>query len=227
MVIVIPYCERYNYLRLTLSTLRESLRGYEASILLYHTHRDAEVCKLDIFDDIFFNDQSNVISEYTHIRTRKDENLDYLIPTVINDAFSKTTDEYIILLDSDTIVHPKAIEMFLRMRKGCSDLGIGSLFNANRFPFLEIDETGDFGIKNQVGGFGWLIDRQAWSIYCSKIVTCWDAHAALAISSSNTHKIYCSVNSYLEHIGMTGSHRYEEKEIGDPVSIDRAWNFYN
>lgn len=221
MVIVIPYQERYNYLRLTLCTLQESLRGYEASILLYHTYHDVKKCDLDIFKEI-----DNIL-EFMHIRRRGEANLDYLIPMIINDAFMKTDEQFIILLDSDTIVHPEAIKMFLYMQESCANLGIGGLFNTARFPFVEINNDIGFGIKKQLGGFGLLINREAWLLYCANTFHSWDALGTLAISRSDTHQLYCSVNSYLEHVGMIGSHRYKDKALGDPMSIDRALNFFD
>lgn len=225
MVIVIPYSERLNYLRLTLSTLKEALRGFEASILLYCTYEGREKGALEILKEM------PSIVEHTHITRTPEKNIDYLIPTIINDVFDKVKDQYIVLLDSDTIVHPRAIEMFLHMQNSCLALGMGSLFNTSTHPFIEKntneEENAEFGIKKHLGGFGLLINREAWLKYCSNYFCSWDANSSSAISNSRDYDLFCSTTSYLEHVGMLGCHRHEGKDLGHPMSIDRALNFFN
>src|SRR4030066_157943 len=140
--------------------------------------------------------------------------LNYLKITLatLNDAMSTYVDDYMILLDSDTLVHPQAIEKFKQMIADNSDLGIGSLFNTINHSFLE-KNTIIYGEKEVLGGFGWIINKVAWDKYCKKIVEHWDVSASKNISESGEFKNYCTINSYLEHIGFNGTHK-NEKEIG-------------
>ena len=76
-----------------------------------------------------------------------------------------------------------------------------------------------------MGGFGWVINRTAWMKYCKNINWDWDVQATTNINNSKEFKNYCTVKSYLDHIGFTGTHKSGEN--GHPMSIDRAINFFD
>lgn len=223
MIIVIPYNGRLNYLKITLATLKEALRGHSMPpVLLYNTSENSEGSDLEIFKEF-----SN-IKILTHIKYPSTENrlfIDKLIPSIINDVLSNNICSYVILLDSDTVVHPLAIEKFKNLILLHRDLGIGSLFNTESHPFSGLVSE-NLGIKEVMGGFGWIISKRAWNTYCKDIKSNWDVSATNNITKSGEFKNYCTINSYLEHIGFTGTHK-NEKKLGHPLSIDRALNLFN
>lgn len=214
--IVIPYRDRLDYLRLTLATLKESARGHDIHVTLYNTCPKKEENNLGILEEFDSIEVKNIICK----------NIDTLIPKVIDDAFKNVHDEYIILLDSDTVVHPKAIEKFLQMYNDLPQMGLGTLFNTMEHPFnVIIRPEQTYGIKLTIGGFGCIIKRRAWIKYGKKIRQHWDVEMSNNIAKSGEFNVYCSINSYLEHIGYSGTHR--RNDLGHPMSIDRASNFFN
>lgn len=214
--IIVPYRGRYDYLRITMSTLKESIRGLDARIVLYNTCPVDMEHSLDIFSEIDRLEVKNITCK----------NIDTILPKVINDAFASADDDYIILLDSDTLVHPKAITQFVSMYNDLPDLGLGTLFNTETHEFSSILKPAQkYGIKRTIGGFGCLIKRSAWDEYGKHIKDGWDVEMSNNIADSPKYNVYCTVNSYLEHIGISGTHA--RCEIGHPLSIDRASNFFD
>ena len=214
--IAIPFRGRLEYLKLTLATLKEAMRGQDIPITLYNTCPTKEGNNLDIIAEM----------EHVEIKNITCSSIDTIIPKVITDAFNISEDDYVILLDSDSIVHPKAIEKFKEMADECPDLGLGTLFNTATHPFIEKGDK--YGTKRTIGGFGCLINRYAWNQYGKRIKTHWDVEMSNNISDSNEFHVYCTIHSYLEHMGFSGTHRHGTlEELGEPHSIDRASNFFN
>lgn len=217
--IVIPFRGRLEYLKMTLATLRESTRNHDIPITVYNTCPDKEGNDLSIFSEI----------DNLEIKNITCKSIDTIIPKVITNAFDIAEEDYVILLDSDTIVHPKAIDKFIEMAEECHDLGLGTLFNTATHPFISKPKGDEkYGTKRTIGGFGCLINRYAWNQYGKRIKKHWDVEMSNNISNSKEWKVYCTLHSYLEHIGFSGTHRHGTiEEQGKPTSIDRASNFFN
>lgn len=212
--IVIPYNDRINYLRITLSTLKEACRGLETEIYLYNTCPDKKNSNVPIFKDF---DNLNI----KHLTCT---GIDSLLPKVITDAFDSTDNNFIILLDSDTLVHPEAINKFMEMYRDIPNLGIGTLFNTTSHRF-HTNVNDRYGSKVIIGGFGLIIKRNAWKKHGRNVRKDWDVVFPRGVFNSDEYSVYCSYDSYLEHIGMTGTHKRNKE--GEPLSIDRASNFFD
>ena len=229
MEIVIPYNMRTNYLKITLTTLKEALRTViDFNVRLYNTNPKGEGSNLEVFDEI------NNLEIRTHIKSKLSyeqleegqfSDIDEFMPKIISDALKHSNQDFILLMDADTVVHPQALEKAVEMCQKFPDLGAGTLFNSAISEFsAHIDE--EYGTKKLIAGFGLIINRNAWLDYCKRSGKHWETDFLLHVHSHKDYKTYCTRNSYLEHIGFSGLHKTAE-ENGHPMSIDRAVNFFN
>ena len=101
-------------MKITLATLKEATRDHNIPIILYNTCPAKEGNDLSIISEIPNLEIKNITCK----------SIDTIIPKVITDAFNIAEDDYIILLDSDTIVHPKAIDKFLQIMEQQAEEGV-------------------------------------------------------------------------------------------------------
>lgn len=231
MEIVIPYNMRLNYLRITLASLKEALKDTtDFNIKLYNTNKNGEGNNLEIFkefDNLEIKTNIKTNSSYQQIQSQGSliSDIDSFMPKILNEVANNTQQDFLFLMDADTLVHPMALKEAVKMCNRFQDLGAGTVFNSMISPFSEhIDD--EYGKKELIAGFGLIINKNIWKDYSKKLCKHWEQGFPKYIHDKTKLNIYCTRNSYLEHIGFSGLHKTNE-ERGHPLSIDRALNFFD
>ena len=106
------------------------------------------------------------------------------------------------------------------------DMGIGTVFNTNTHkPKSNTSIKTRYIEKNDVGGLGTIVNKNAWLWYKDKTTNVgpkhkgWDWDMCMWLNTQEKWKIYCTKKSYVEHIGQSGSHS------GPGCKIDKAMRF--
>lgn len=121
---------------------------------------------------------------------------------------------HVLVLDNDMCVHPYALHAVRKMIQDFPELGVGSIFNSNVFP--EICSIKDrYVIKDVNPGLGAVIQREAWFWHLeqskgkldkNKKQPGWDWNlSAWMKDSGGRWNVYATQQSYLEHIGTSGT----------------------
>lgn len=216
MHVIITKHNRNNYLRITLSTFMEAIRDYP------------EV-KITIFDD---NSQVDNEPDIVH-----EHDLDVIywgesngpyraVAKAIDQTFAEYDESSLVIIDSDCVIHPNFVPVVNQMSIDLPDMGFGSVFNtANHSDIIAEVCNAKYLQKKTIGGLGVIVNRDAWEWH--KQMTKehgekhkgWDWNFCLWLNETDNWKIYSTAQSYVEHIGQTGSHS------GPACSIDKAIRF--
>ena len=215
MKVILPFRDRTNYLRLTLATIKEAMRGLKGIELILVN--DASDDKLPA-----------IINELPcTVWTRKERVGPYGSKAVaVRRVFDEFDDKFVMTLDSDCIVHPMAFGVAAKMVADLPKMGLGTVFNTPKHTFNPKDIVKSRYVrKDFVGGLGTVIKKDAWEWYIScaskygQKHKVWDWDMCLWLKESKKWEIYCTFDSFVDHIGQSGSHS------GPECPIDRAFRF--
>jgi len=237
--VLIPYQNKWNYLRVTLCTLREAVKEYpNVHIYLFNTNGNKDGQKPELVEDLpvsFYN-----VGPFKSIELM----YHHILPLV----FKQMKGKYLTIIEADAVLHP------LIFKKGVSTLiselpnmGMGSVFNTPfhktivNFPAKKNlpDEDGKKNVyyleKASLGFFGSVIRKDLWrgtrirGVHGgAKQTIDWSYGKNVA---ARKLKLYCTGHSFIEHIGFEGKHQRKVhcKHFAVPCAaqIDRAINFYD
>ena len=154
-----------------------------------------------------------------HVITRfRDQKLgcDKSMVENIRYCMKNTDDEYIITIDSDAIYNPGWIDKLISLKHELNQIGAITVFNTKIHPFIHHIDS-DLGIKANIGGFASLINRK---IFEDEIrIEAWDYSMGDYCRKYGLN-LYCTIKSYVEHIGDVGFHSDGRRRFGD-----KALNF--
>ena len=128
-------------------------------------------------------------------------------------CLSKTEDQYIIKIDSDTIYHPewlnKLIESHDRLLENNASFGAISVFNAERTHGFIEGFNKEIGVKKTMGGFCVMFNRIILETFDFR-KPLWQAETFdwnLGWASEKMGlNLYCTFKSYVEHMRGEGTH---------------------
>lgn len=208
--IVLTSKDRFNYLRITLATLKEALRDKHVKIYLWDFSSTvlpniSNELEMEIIrqDPTWANSGSH--ARYNHIITH---------------AFIRSNKEYILQVDSDAVFHPLFYDKCLEMIHDLPGLGYGGVFNTSTHAGKKY---GKYLKKQVIGAFGTLVNRKIWETMISNNYNLFtnDMEYSLSayVNKNTSHGVCTTINSYIEHIGYSGTHKHGDN------SIDKAVNF--
>jgi len=215
MRVVLPFKNRPNYLRLTLSTIKEAMRSRTD-------------IKLHLFDDMSTTAYPLIIEEMDLMITKNSTLAGPYQATsrAINEEFLICEDEYLFALDADCIVHPNIFNIVENMVKDLPKMGFGTLFNTDTHKVKAGNrDAKGYVRKVSIGGLGCIIKRDAWEWYRKQTTQKgpkhkgWDWDFCYWLATTDQWHICSTINSYVDHMGQTGSHS------GPSCEIDRAIRF--
>jgi len=206
---VTPFKGRHNYLRLMLATLAEAARGKDVQSILVQTDEYDEPLP-DIVHELPF----------VSLTQHKFLNVGTVLSDALNYVFGSSTTDWVLLLDSDMILHPLALEKAEQMVKDLPDMGYGSIFNTEEHPDCG-GIAGGYVRKNLMGYCATIIKRSVWrQIDCAPD----DIQFSNAVMSLGLG-VYCTETSYAEHLGFEGFNRRGDEFENSTRVIDRARRF--
>jgi glycosyltransferase involved in cell wall biosynthesis len=229
-MIVLPFHNRPNYLAITLATLREAivsneLMGMGPSVITFDdasTEPYPNILDLEI-------DTKVIIKE--HVKNEGEPLTSYRASSfIIDHVFNNYSDNVVVVIDSDCIVHPKAIHEIHALLKEFPDMGFGSVYNSCNHKGLK-DYKDKYLKKEHIGGLGSVIRKEAWEWHkCQPsiedamgrddVAWGWDWNLCKTLNMPESKwNIYTTINSYVEHFGQTGTHS------GPYCKIDKAIRF--
>ena len=150
------------------------------------------------------------------IYNEKNLGCDLNVISSIENAFNNTKDNYVMVLDSDAYYHPEWLEKTLDMISVIGDLGMGTTFNTPKHP-VQYEKDG-YAFKKSMGGFCVALRREIFDMLPREIEWDWKANY---ICNKTGFKIATTLDSYIEHIGVIGTHC----KPGDGKIADKALNF--
>lgn len=216
--LVIPTINRYEYLEPFLISLNKTIKPKDIFIELTFiddASDDKRVIDYITQYECKFSDKINKI--YKNIRTPG------LCETNLKKIWSKNYNEGFNLfcnLDPDILFNRNWLIKLLELYSQFGSTGIYTPFNTASHPISKKFNT--YCIKNSIGGICMLFDRE---IYKKVIEPClfpssaWDWEVCKKIKGNGT--FYCTIPSYIEHIGKNSSARDSNKI---PL-FDRAIDF--
>jgi glycosyltransferase involved in cell wall biosynthesis len=135
---------------------------------------------------------------------------------VIRDCFFESNDQFVITIDSDAIYNPKWIYKLLEAKESIKGpIGMLGVFNTSSHGPGEF--YNDYVVKKKsMGGFVVMLNKD---LFFSKSLNTlsWD-WSYVDICKNSSYGIFCTKNSYADHIGHIGVH-------SNGSNIDRASNF--
>lgn len=210
--IVITSKDRFNYLRITLATLKEGIRYLDPTsfnIYLWDNSTSSLPDIVNEFSNLIVVRQNPIwAGAYSHTRYNN----------VITDAFIRSDKEYLFQLDADGVLHPDFYSQCLTLLNDFPGIGYAGIFNTPTHPPTATIRD-KYVKKNVIGFFATLISRTTWNaLHKSGHTMNDDVEYGLARFCNGT---ITTINSYVEHIGISGSHQHCDG------SVDRAKNFFN
>lgn len=239
--IVTTYKNRPNYTTITYATLREALKNFDGEVDLYFYDDASTVPVPPIVDEM--RQASGVRGFFRH-KNETGLGAEHGNVDSITKCFEKFPDiTHVLVLDNDMCVHPFALNAIKKMIEDIPNLGCGSIFNSNVFPEKEIVKE-RYVVKDVNPGNGSVIQREAWfwhlSVSTPKLdknpkQPGWDWNlSAWMKDSGGKWNVYSTLQSYVEHIGtsgtnvsdafMTRARRFREKaeiclDKTDPIDV--------
>lgn len=228
IVITIPWHNRNSYLKITLATLKEALRGYGSIPILLFRHNSKELIP-KIADDarIELNDLDS-------------KNCHHVYMDMMKIAFQRYNIDYVLNIDADACVHPNLIKSVEKMINNVDDIGHLSFFNEDCHPeptdkksFQDKADQFFYTDRKHISFFCSLLARKAWDQFVPNIPKdgqefdfgCADGMLSTFISSKTNLKVYCTHQSYAEHLGFNGTHSGETPD--GRCTSSRARRFYS
>lgn len=203
--------DRFNYLRITLATLQEGLRGFSP-----------EAIRVMLFDNSTERLPA-IVHEVPHLALLKQApewatmHSEGRYHHLVNTAFKHSQQPYLLHVDSDAVFHPGFVEAAHELVRTYPGVEYASLFNTKHHSGRPMGS--DYLGKTIVGLFGTLISRKLWERVTAppyNMETSWiERQLAAAVGDL----VVVTKRSYVEHIGMTGFNHYPNGEI------DRAEHF--
>ena len=214
MEVVLPFKDRPNYLRITLASYIEAIRG----------RNDIH---LTLYDDCSSTIPAivNEVPNATLMKRKKCLGQYQSKAAAIQDTFNHYANiSFVLCLDSDCIIHPGIFNAIANMIKDLPNMGIGTVFNTPTHPEISC-VLEKYVTKEHIGGLGTVIKKDAWEWYVTQTRTNgakhigWDWDICLWLKTTEKWKIFSTIRSYVDHIGQSGSHS------GPGCNIDRARRF--
>lgn len=203
--------DRFNYLRITLATLQEGLRGFSP-----------EEVKVLLFDNST-EPLPAIVHEVPHLALLKQApewatlHSEGRYHYLVDEGFKHSTQPFLLHVDSDAVFHPGFVAAVHDLVRMYPEAEYASLFNTKQHPGRPMGS--DYLGKSVVGLFGTLISRKLWERLTAPP---YDKHTnwiERQLAAAVGDLVVVTKRSYIEHIGMTGFNHYPN---GD---IDRADNF--
>jgi hypothetical protein len=216
--IVTTYKARPNYTRITFATMREALRLFNKKVYFFF-YDDASTTPIpEIVTE--FGQEPNVASFKLH-RNEVGLGAEWGNIDAITKCFETfPTVSHVLILDNDLCVHPQALFVIQKMVEDIPSLGFGSIFNSNVFP-EGVRVKNSYVIKDVNPGLGGVIQRDAWFWHLEKSKGTklnknpkqpgWDWNlSAWMKDSGGRWNVYATHQSYVEHIGSSGTNVRED-----------------
>jgi glycosyltransferase involved in cell wall biosynthesis len=145
------------------------------------------------------------------------ENLgcDRNVMSSITNAFNSTDEDYVLVLDSDAFYHPDWLNKTLELLEEDS-IGMATTFNTPKHPVIKEEDR--YYQKRSLGGFCVALRRDVFENIPDTLE--WDWKANMVCGQMGL-KIITSKESYVEHIGVVGTHC----RPGSGKTADKANNF--
>lgn len=214
MRIVSPWRDRYGYVSIMLSTLKEAMRGHlDVHVTLYNNESKQSpplICE-DFGDKL---EHVDIVSHDCH----------HNFIDMLNHEFGRCYDDYIINLDSDACLHPDFITAAKKMIADLPDMSHGSLYNENCSPEPKETIRGIYHKRLHTTMTAVIVTRRAWEAFPKpkpgqELRAFWEPHlkakqhaggidGALSVFAAEMdgYNGYSTVRSYVEHIGCVGAY---------------------
>ena len=222
-VVVMPWKDRTPYLRLTLATMEEAARGrHDVHVIIYNNGS---------LDDLPY-----IVTDLTWLKVQVRElpvtDCHYNYVNMLRDVFEDNEFKdvnHVITQDADGCIHPHFFDVADHAIDDLPDLGHFSFFNEDCHP----EPTGVckeiYHYREHISFFSTIIARAAWDAFPTPNFgdpmkdNCMDGNFSWFVHQKTPLKVYSTIRSYAEHIGMEGQHviKRPDKEI-----IARARRFY-
>ena len=215
--VILPFKNRINYVRLCAATLAEALKG----------HDDVHVRAFDHNSD---QPVPDILKETVHKVIRHDAPIvdprgpGRVVAKIITDEFKEHNTDHIFILESDAVLHPLAFDVVKTMIEELPDMGLGSIFNTHHHP--DTSSVNQYVRKESLGLFCSIIRRQAWDKHNGLMLDGGGGYSfSEALRGDDEYDLYCTYNSYAEHMGYEGINIREDDDTSNRV--DRARRFMN
>ena len=222
-VVAIPWKDRTPYLRITLATLEEAARGRNDVYVVIYNNGSLDDLPDIVGDCQFLN---------VEVRALPVTDCHYNYVNMLQDAFREDAPyevDHIITQDADGCIHPHFFEVADRALNDLEDLGHFSFFNEDCHPEPTHVCKEIYHHREHISFFSTIISRKAWEAFPIPKFgdpmkdNCMDGNFSWFIHEQTPYRVYSTIRSYAEHIGMEGQHviKRPDKEI-----IARARRFY-
>ena len=198
---------RPNYLAITLTTLNHAIRKMERPPKVF-IFNGGEPIQVDVAWYPFV---------VIHQGDWKDTGINNVYVRALKETFALSTKQFVMILDSDAVVHPEMLNAAEQMLSDIPQLEFGSVFNAKSSNAVPPDTK--YFKKHSLGALGSMIRREVFAeLYERGLSSDDDSHFEREFSNYGREHDgnWCTTRSYIEHIGFTGLHT---------DVIDRAINF--
>jgi len=140
----------------------------------------------------------------------------------LNSVFDLTDAEWVMMIDSDMILHPLVLEKAEKMVVDLPDMGYGSVFNTEEHQDMRGVACG-YVEKGMMGFCASIIRRDVWQRIGKPVDDIQFSNEVNALQLG----IYCTEQSYAEHMGFDGQNKRGDTFIDTTRIIDRARRFMN
>ena len=142
---------------------------------------------------------------------------DVNVVRAIREAFFSGGEQFVIVTDSDAIYNPKWILKLLEAKSQISEeIGMIGVFNTQEHKQIE-EYNENLIVKSSLGGLAVMLNRDVF-MNQALMFRAWDWSYSY-LCGRMKKRIFCTRNSYVEHIGDLGTHST------DGYSSSKAINF--
>lgn len=227
--VIIPYSRWLNYLTITLCTLREAIKNYpEDKIQIY------------LFDTIGEERKKPELAEGLPLKyysVGPFRSIELMYANLLPRVFEEMEGNYLAIIEADACIHPFIFSHgYSKLINYLPDMGMGSVFHTPFHKVLNFHKSKLFFEKASLGFFGSIIRKDLWrgtpvrGIHNTKWAIDWSYVRHIKMKNK---KLYCTFNSYIEHLGFGGVHKRNVPCPKFPnfdrciAHVDRAINFFD
>lgn len=202
MIIGIKTYNRPDYLKRSMESLKKSNLP-ENTIIIIKDDCSTDKKTIDIINNVkFLNKIQKIV-----IKNSSHEGVDKNSRTLFKYCFKKTESNYIIVLNDDIIYNANWYYKMMDAKESIKNEKIGMLTCFNTKAHRGKKYNNIVNINSSVGGMCLIIHRNiALSKEVQKEGTGWD-HNAVRLCKTIEYKMFSTIQSYVEHIGLKGQHK--------------------